>query len=547
MKDEELDYDFSEHSDFMGEPPVKLSRKAIVIKTLKRAGILLVSFPYNAELPLLLAMIGRLKDSSGDNTNALAAASIAIPFYDIPINLSTGAVGFAVMFVGSHLYRQLQNEKNWDNQENLKEEIASLIKNGLYIAMPVAVCFMPVMYYSKDILTTVFRQDSAVAEVAQQFLRPAAILLPLYALRFIQEQIFFIHERQKEIAIISIVSFAIGIFLSYSLGFGHFNFPDQAMRGIFLGLFAENILGTLGVAACFFPKIFRGYSFLRSVLRCTSVDWDQLRDLCKHALALGLTYVSELLTVFVKNILASYLGDTELAAQNFSGQVTFFMLFLTYPVAQAVALNVAGADFVNRNRMAYYGLLTAVLAGTLPCIPVSIFPKILTEWMGANADTGVMEAAQLLIPLSAITAISYTAGLTMLQSLRTTSNHIRSTVVFNVWQWLGVAASWALAFHGKMGVTGIGLGSMIGTILASGHLALHWRQAFKSNEAKAATEPLLAPHSLQHSINAEEEPQRVSSAWCGCFSRLARRWRQWYYGPEISTDFINESTIRSLN
>lgn len=508
-------------------------RLVVMKKTFKRAFIMALSFTYSAELPILLNMLGHIQNNDSNNTESLAAATLTITVLDTAILTSVSST-FAMIFEGGNIYGQITNLVTPEEEKViLKKDISRMIKNSLILASPFALSSMGMLFFSKYILLNWFEQDEKISALAQQFLRPMASLIPLYTLRFCYQPIFFIHQKQISVNIISLTGFFFfGVFLANGLGFGHFSLPNMGVRGIFFGVMSENIFTTLGLAAALFDPSFGDYHFFTSFFHCEAEDWNQFKILAKQGIPLVLTYLSELSTLFCKSIMAGRLGNDQLAAQNFSGQVSFFVLFLAHAFSQATALGIGGAHNSNKPRFAQYGLLSSFIASTLPCIVVSVYPEILTMLFSVDSLTQeVMSLSHLLIPLAAGTSVLYTVAFTMLQSLRMTQNHIKPTIIFNAWLWVSVLSGYILGFTTKLGVVGIGIGSLLGNGLGAAHLFSFWKREYINPiEKNETTEPMsgsgrsisLTPSSSNDSFSGHSSSTFFSSAM-NCF-------RNWYQG-----------------
>lgn len=506
----------------------------VVKTTTVQALKMTLSFTFSAQLPLLLAMTGHLQDSNGDNTLYLAAATLGVLIFE------TGAVAsvtpsFAIMFEGGPLYGQILDLKTPEDQKTaLKKEISRMIKNAVLLCTPVALPVTAFLFFSKSILVNLFKQDEAVSELVQQFSRPMATMIPVYVLRFAQQNIFFTHQQVGWVTVISLTSFLLcSVFLAEGLGFGRFSLPNLGMWGIVAATMAENILTTLGMSVgLLFKDAFKDYHFSASFLRCDAQDGKQQKALAKQGIPLDLTYLSEQATAYAKGMLYGYVGKTALAAQNFAGLLSFSILILAHAFSQAVALNIATASKARRVNRARYGLLTSLLASLLLAVPASIRPEIVIGIVGGDVSGDVASLAPALIRLAAGTSVLYMPALTMLQSLRMTPNHLKPTFVFNAWLWVSVLTAYLLGFQAEWGAVGIGLGSLLGTGAGTLHLSTLWYREFIS-EKKEDDQP--SPAELEAPFippsSSEAEMPRVSSSWCSCFSRIMNRY--WYQVPAV--------------
>ncbi len=493
--------------------------RSIIWKTSVRASKILIAFTYSLELPLLFIILGRLPSNNKDNTQSLAVATLIVNVFDTAV-LIPGVVSFAMMLEGGEIYGKITDSTILDEEkENCKKDIERLIKNSLVLASPFVLISAGLLIFSKAWLVNLFGQDEEISELAQQFLRPAAAIIPLTTIRFIFQQIFIIHQHQKWMITVSVVSFLFGGgFLTYAFGYGMevILLPGKGIFGVFAGILAENFISTLGVGLCLYQAKFKDYRFATSFYSWSKHDYKQIIHLIKQLFPIEAAYLSELATILAKIFQAGFFGVTALAVQNFAGQLAFLSLLFAHVFSQAVSLNINGTkNEVYKGRLARGGLLASLIFSSLVCIPIGAYPQILTVFGDVTSE--VMSSAQIVVPLAAGTSILYTLSLTMLQSLRTKPNHIKSTIAFNAWLWTSVLGSYLLGFPLELGIKGIGIGSLLGTALGTAHLFVHLLRAFPQ------------PSSSSMSIQTTEPP-RVSSSWCGYFSPVVNRCKNWFYG-----------------
>lgn len=523
------DYQKLEEAKSVETVELKLVPASTIMKeTFRQAGTNSLAFTYSLQLPMLLAVLAGVYNQNNSNTQSLAAASLAIPYYDTGVILSMVS-SFSGLFVGGSLYTELQNPgTSPDRKKEITAEISSLIKNLLLLSSPFTALMMATFYFSESLLIHVCRQDPEIAALVRQFLRPATGLLPFFALRFSFQQIFFLHQKQGRMTTVSLISFLLlGVFLLNALGFGYLSVPQMGIWGVILALLLENFVSTLGAGLCLFAKDFKDYRFAASFLHWGAEDKQQLLKLVGPGIMVEVTYLSELLTLFSKNALAGNISNNALGAQNFAGQVLFFILFIAHAFSQAVVqCMISAKGDHNRNRYAQYGLLSAILASLIPAIILCAYPQILTMIFGDSVSDDVLSLAHPLTQLAAGTSVFYTAALTMMQSFRNIAGYVKPTAVFNAWLWMSVLASYLLAFPGKLGVMGIGVGSLFGTAGAAGHLWVLWKTAFLQNTQQKKLQLQKPPEEK----SAPKEPVRVSSSWFSCFRRPCKKLCDWYYG-----------------
>ena len=530
-------YDYQPLHDI--EEEEKLTSRLTVMKDTSILAIkLLGTFTYSAQLPALLVMWGSIQIPNTDNSSVRAATSLSTTVLDIGISSLIYPL-LSILFVGGPIYSQIKNSATVEEQKKLKKDFSRLVKNGLILALPFAIASALILFFSEYILVNWFGQNEIVSAISQQFLRPMAFLIPLYTLRFCLQPLFYIHQKMNWMIAISLTSFfAFGIFLADGLGFGHFSLPAKGILGIFYGLMAENTFTTLGLVACLFTSSFKDYRFSASFLHCFCCDAEdrkQLLALMKKGGSLVVTFLFEIITIFLKNVLAGLLGTNKLAVQDLSGQVSLFFLFIAHGYSQSNVVHIDDAHGGNKSRYARYGLLSGFLASLIPFLIVSIFPQILTILADPNTiNDEVMSLSGRLIRWAAGTSVLNTIALIMLQSLRTTSNDIKPTAAFILWLWLSVLASYLLGFKTKLGVIGIGIGSFLGTGLGTLHVYSFWKKEFPIPIQRSRIEA-----KRQLNLQMDSNPEPTVSSWRGCFLRPMNRLRNWYYGTSNNIQQLN--------
>lgn len=523
----------SEEAESQPEEKV-VQRRTVVRVTFWRGLKFLLSFTYGASLPIMLYMWGRVRDSNGNNTDGLDAGSHATTTFDLGVNLVV-VPSYMISSALNLANNILKNPASSPEQKAAAKDIFSRsIKIAMVFTLPLIVTSNCILYFSNFFLVSWFGQEETVAELAQEFLRPSSWLMWLYAWRFILQAIFYVHDQETLMMIISLVGF-ISFDIVLMIGFdGQLPFlpSSSIVRGMVNSIWCENLVTTGLVTAFLFQKKFRNeYHFWRSFLHWTPADTAQFKEFASYAITQVLTYLSELGTLFVKNILAGLLGKEALDVQALAGQVSFFELLIAAAFALATAINVSDASTqANKIRFARYGLLTAVVVGAVPAMMVIAYPQMLVVVDG-GASQDVASLAQAVVPLSAATSVINVSALTMLRSLGMTGDsrkYIIPMARFNGWLWVGVFMGYLFGFTGKMGVLGINLASLISTGIGTFDVSRYFRKEYTPPPPAATPAPTPASPSVQ--VDSSGEPIRASSSWGSWFSPSA--WRRWYYSSE---------------
>lgn len=477
----------------------KIPRSQIVMDIFRRGVPMALAYTYTLSIVTIAALIARYGDKKIDDgddaisADYLAAATLATTVANTAAVVQVSP--FLVMSIlGSNEYGQWK-----DNKTNpvIKNNIANLYKSAIMLGTVIYPVSFLTMYFSKDMLK-LFGQNEHIAHLAGEFLRAYAFAMPGIMYRLHGEQMLFALDESVAVMLMSWTSFGIGTGLAYWLAFGS---PDFGLAGIAYGYVIESYLTMLAfnIYLLFHPAL-EGIPFLKG-------DWinEQVRQKAKAILKMGLPVTAQLVCELAATMLmafyAGWLGEDELAAQNFATQLYIFIMIPSNSFAQAVAQMVAELigkeDFNNASRVARYGLCVSSGTVALICAPIAAAPTLLTRIFASSIDDNVMKIAKMIIPIMAVSTTIEALGSDMIQVLRNAKDFNKPTMIKIACLWLGMLGAYLFGFQAGAGMLGVALGFLGGLALGTAILLPRWVDAMQAKNLEIKNTPKISDSATQ--------------------------------------------------
>ncbi|KTD20057.1 MATE efflux family protein [Legionella lansingensis] len=455
----------------------ELSALRIMLQTVRIATPMALSFTFTASEIATAMMVARISEDDPDSY--LAAATLITTTTNVLACISIAPL-FAMSIRASKKQGKLINEEAEVVQdpikiERLRSKIANIFKSGVGVSTLIMPLPFLGMYFSKSILMDWFGQNEHIAELTQQNLRAYSFALPGLMYRIAAEQMMFAFNKTTPAMAIGLGSFAVGTGLAYFLTFGP---PKQGLAGIGYGYVAESYLTCLGF--CLYlakNKIFKDINFF-NFLKLDKDILQQAKKMLKLGLPITLQMGFELSAALLIGMFSGWLGQDQLAAQNFATQLFIFAVIpsvaLGQTVTQEVSRLIGQQEFRNAMRFARYGLLTSLgLVGTI-AIPLAIKPEWLINTLSLSVGDKALQISKTLIPLAATQTVIDTAGYGMTQALRAANDSNIPTYSKISCLVFGILLAYALGLHTSLDIYGIEIGLLIGVALGSMILLPQW-------------------------------------------------------------------------
>lgn len=493
------------------------SYSIIFLNILFLAGPIALTFAINGLAVAVGAMSGQL---SGNREQNLAAGNLIMSMLMTLLAIGISPMIAVNIFSTGRVGQIDEREKNKsvlitpeakaaaDAEINkLKKEISGVWQAGIFVTAPFLPIPVAAMYFSEWTLRYVFGQDPQIAALAQNFLRPYAIIPVIYGLiRMPGDQLLFALRRPNIAMGFALSCFGIGVGIACLLAYGKSNVSAMGFSGIAYGFIIETALTSLLLAAYLnFSKSTKDYRFFQNLFvnPFTLANKARIKELLRSAIPLEINMASQLAAPLALNSLAGRYSIRALAVQSYSAWLIFFLIIfqlsLGYAVAQETnrSRGIAKAQteaqgltdnraYRNTAKTAWGGIAGATLFMLPLCVLAMAYPRLIIDMVsslnaGDSDDTASIMTAQNAIQITAAGILLDTIGNTTLQISRALGdNNIPAGISIGS-LWLGVLMSYVLANHTSLGILGFPTGYTIGNALGIAPLGYRLAQRTKLN------------------------------------------------------------------
>jgi MATE family multidrug resistance protein len=322
----------------------------------------------------------------------LAAGALAMTTY-ITIMTITVTIFYAVGILISH----------HQGQEKTAKEIGIVVKNGIWLALLIALPAMLVLQHADNLLI-LFGQDPVLVELTHPYFHYAGLgMFPLLFVMVIS-QFFAGTGRPKLMLLIALISLPLTIFSSYCFVLGKLGMPMLGLAGItFATLVVQSIMMT-GLAALILYD--RKYQI-------PSRPYGPNIAICKSILSLGLPigiqFGGEIAAMSVTTYLLGHFGIIALAASQVVSQYSLLVVMISIGLTQSISILISKA-YAQRNISLIKIYLNASLLVLLYCFLViaAIFcffsKELLTLYVSQNVlNTQMIYYTHMFFIISAFT------------------------------------------------------------------------------------------------------------------------------------------------
>ena len=460
---------------------LELSNWDVFRKITKLAIPMGLSFTFSFEVVLAVVLLNAM---SRNNDDIAAAALVSILMNTVCV-LGVSPLFSVALLLSNKLgdWREASKSENAITLEQKKAVISSFNANTLVIASAISPIAFLALFFSKDILVSIFHQDANVANIAQDFLRTYSFAIPGILTRAAFEQIMFGFGKTKPAMWIGLGNLAIGSLIAGVLGFGLISSPKLGPQGVAIGFLLEAYL----TAACYGAYVAlsptcKEFNFFNSMLKKIRENKGQRQDILNLGGSISFTVAIELAMTLSIGIFSGLVGTAEQSAMSFNMQFIYFEFVMlaafSFSCAQEISRELGAKKYANANKIAKYGLLTTV--GYLTPLPVifSIYPKAL---LISGASNDVLSVLIHLTPIMSCGVIADAVRYNLLQQLRAVGDLTVPNVIAVFGMCTGIALSAALGLKTSLGIDGVAAGYTIGIGLTATGLAFRWKDQVKTS------------------------------------------------------------------
>lgn len=408
-------------------------------------------------LPVVISQIGQVSVSLIDNmmvghvgTTELAASAFANNVFMVGMFFGMGITFGLTPLTGNSFGNGKMNE------------VVMWLKNGIFTHLFAGFglnLIMAGIYF----LLPYLGQTPDVVKLA----RPYYLLLCLSYLPFMlffSLKQFFEGTGNTKIAMhITISANIINIVFNYLLIFGKLGFPEMGLNGAGAG----TLISRIAMPVLFFVYIIKTPGFKKYFVLAHQQVFDKQKiiRLLKIGIPIAFQIIVEGLAFSIGAIMMGWLGEVELAAHQVAIGLASFTYMISLGISQANTIRVShqmGVKDYKALKMAAFASTHLVLVfmssmGIVFVLARNYLPYLFT------VDADVIKIASGLLIIAAIFQVFDGLQVIMLSTLRGMADvKLPMFIAFFAYLFLGIPASYLLAFQLMLGPQGIWYGYLIG-------------------------------------------------------------------------------------
>lgn len=396
----------------------------------------------------------------------LAAGAIALSS-NITIMTIVSTIFYSLGILISHL----------NCQNNSDDEIGQLVKNGLWLAIILAIP-SGIILWNADKLLLIIKQDPAVVNLTRNYFHFAALsMLPILVGSVISQFFSGLGNTRFNINM-SLISLPMIVFFSYGFILGHFGFPKLGLGGVSgAALMAQLIIYSFLILYLFYAGIIKKYRiFSKGMGINTSV--------CKKILILGypigLQFGAEIGALTVATYMLGHFGVTALAAAQVVQQYILLIVMIVLGVSQGISILIsqeyAKNNFVLIKQYINAGLFFALIIFLIVALLFWIFPNQLMKfYMNTDSlqDFDLTNLTKKFFFIAAFTILADSIRNIYSGCLRGLHDSKKPMKVGIACLWfVSLPFSYLMGFNLQGGPIGLRIGFLLGFVLAA---ILLWR------------------------------------------------------------------------
>jgi MATE family multidrug resistance protein len=406
----------------------------------------------------------------------LAAAALVINAMNIPFVIGIG------MTISVSQMVSLANGRQ-DAQQ-----VSHYLFNGFILCTLTAIAISFSLVFGKSLLYHL-GQDPDVVTLAIPFMQLMGISIIPMLLFMTLKQFADGLESTRTAMIFSLAGMPLNILLNWLLIYGNWGFPRLELLGAGWATLITRTCMFIALAYVVLShKTFSKYIAVRR--NQWKLKAQTIRELLHIGVPSSLQIGMEAGAFAVSGIIIGTLGAVSQAAHQIALSCASFTFMVSMGLAQAGSIRVSNAlgrsDWGKIIVIGKSTLISALIYGIFCATMFVVLRQSLP--FAFNKEPQVVSLAALLLLFAAIFQISDSTQAIGAGLLRGIKDVKTPTVLIGIAYWvIGIPLGYLLAFHFKMGATGMWLGLIAGLTVASGFLITRFLKMSRKNLAMRAT------------------------------------------------------------
>ncbi len=425
-------------------------------------------------LPVVLSQVGQVTVHLVDNmmvghvgTTELAAAAFANNVFMIGMYFGMGITYGLTPLIGKAFSR------------GKFQEVAALLKNGVFTHLAAAIVLSAVMFGIYFILP-LLDQPPEVLNLAKPYFLMLCLSYFPFMLFFSMKQFFEGIGNTKMAMQITITANVVNVVVNYVLIFGKLGFPEMGLIGAGIGTLVSRLCMAL-LFVMFILKIPKNKKYFEEAHKQV-FSIKKVILILKIGIPIGFQIIVELFAFGIGAIMMGWLGEIPLAAHQVAIGLASFTYMISLGVSQANTIRVShqmGVKNYKALQMAASASTHLVLAFMLFMGFVFIIARNYLPLM-FTVDSAVINIAAGLLIVAAIFQVFDGLQVVMLSTLRGMADvKIPMFFAFFAYLLVGIPTSYILTFVLNFGPQGIWYGYLIGLSTAGILFYFRFRYVFR--------------------------------------------------------------------
>lgn len=408
-------------------------------------------------LPVVISQIGQVSVSLIDNmmvghvgTPELAASSFANSVFMIGMFFGMGITFGITPLIG--------NSFSKGNQK----EVVVWLKNGIFTHLAAAFGLSLIMF-GVYFLLPFMGQPIDVIKLAKPYFVLLCLSYIPFMLYFSFKQFFEGIGNTKIAMHITIASNIINVIFNYLLIYGKFGFPEMGLNGAGAG----TLISRIAMPVLFVVYIIKTPAFKRyfALAHQQTFSKEKIVSLLQIGVPIAFQIIVEVIAFSIGAIMMGWLGEVQLAAHQVAIGLASFTYMISLGISQANTIRVShqmGVKDYKALKMAAFASTQLVLVFMSSMGIVFVFARNYLPFM-FTVDPEVIKIASGLLIIAAIFQIFDGLQVVMLSTLRGMADvKLPMFIAFFAYLFLGIPASYLLAFQLMLGPQGIWYGYLVG-------------------------------------------------------------------------------------
>lgn len=352
-------------------------------------------------------------------------------------------------------------------------EVTSIVKNGIYLAIMIAVSVIIIGFFLLDPLLTKMNLASGVQDTARNYLIGLSFgIIPLFAFNVLRSFIYAL-GKTRVVMVILIVALPINLLFNYVLIFGRFGFPELGGAG---GGYATAvtywfILGMI----IFVIKTQSPFSSFKVFASFKGISLEKCKEILKIGVPMGLSIFFETSMFAVVTILLSKFNVTTIAAYQSALNIVSFLYMIPMSISMAqtvlVGFEVGAGRYKDARAYSWLGIYLSIIIALVTGLLVVLFRYQVAGFYSNEAAVITLTAHFLIYAL--FFQISDAIQATAQAALRGYKDVNISFIITLIAYWLiCLPVGYLLAHQTNLGATGYWIGLTIGLLAAGVCLSL---------------------------------------------------------------------------